>query len=74
MYCFILADLTLAAAFDDTPVLVRTANSDASDHIVGLLGTQTFVAIGAQMPGMGEVREKGVLAPGGCIDPVNTFR
>lgn len=45
VYCFILDDPTLAGAFDDTPVLVRTADSDASGHIVGISGTQIFVAI-----------------------------
>jgi predicted nucleic acid-binding Zn ribbon protein len=45
VYCFVLDDPTLAGAFDDTPVLVRTANSDASGHIVGISGTEIFVAI-----------------------------
>ena len=45
VYSFILDDPTLAGAFDDTPVLVRTASSDASGHIVGISGSQIFVAI-----------------------------
>ena len=45
VYCFILDDPTLAGAFDDTPVLVRMANSDASGHIVGVSGNQIYVAI-----------------------------
>jgi len=45
VYSFILDDPTLAGAFDDTPVLVRAANSDASGHIVGISGSQIFVAI-----------------------------
>lgn len=45
VYGFILDDPTLAGAFDDTPVLVRTAECDASGHIVGISGNQIFVAI-----------------------------
>ena len=45
VYCFILDDPTLAGAFDDTKVQVRTTNSDASGHIVGVSGNQIFVAI-----------------------------
>ena len=45
VYCFILDDPTLAGAFDDTKVQVRTTSSDASGHIVGVSGNQIFVAI-----------------------------
>jgi hypothetical protein len=45
VYCFILDDPTLAGAFDDTKVQVRTTSSDASGHIVGVSGNQIYVAI-----------------------------
>ena len=45
VYCFTLDDPTLAGGFDDTPVKVHTASSDASGHIVGVSGNQVFVAI-----------------------------
>lgn len=45
VYCFILDDPTLAGAFDDTKVQVRTSSSDASGHIVGVSGNQIYVAI-----------------------------
>jgi hypothetical protein len=45
VYSFTLDDPTLAGGFDDTPVKVRTASSDASGHIVSVSGNQVFVAI-----------------------------
>jgi len=45
VYCFVLDDPTLAGAFDDTKVQVRTISSDASGHIVGVSGNQIYVAI-----------------------------
>ena len=49
VYCFILDDPTLAGAFDDTPVLVRTADCEGSGHIVGMSGNQVFVAIDSNL-------------------------
>jgi len=45
VYSFVLDDPTLAGAFDDTPVRVHTAVSDASGHVVGVSGVQIYVAI-----------------------------
>lgn len=45
VYSFVLDDPILAGTFDDVPVRVRTAHSDTSGHIVGISGTQIFVAI-----------------------------
>lgn len=49
VYSFVLEDPTLAGPFDDTPVRVRAANSDSSGHIVGISGTQIYVAIEANL-------------------------
>lgn len=45
IYSFVLDDPTLAGIFDDTPVRVRTTDSDASGHIIGVSGPQILVAI-----------------------------
>ena len=45
VYSFYLEDPTLAGTFDDTPVLVKTASSDSSGHIIGVSGNNVFVGI-----------------------------